>query len=234
MSHFTVLVITNQIRRRSQETFERNIQTLLEPYYEGKCVPEYDRPCNCIGNIARENIRGSSDRIYGSWDTLRTLFYKKFDQKPSKPFSEMTDEEAWTHQDVRDKAWTELTKDKKLFEKTAFDIHLLRNNPNPNCDVCKGKGTYRSTYNPKSKWDWFNIGGRWSGECHEDGLNIFRVKELIGSTFAVVTPDGEWHERGKMGWWAVVSNEKEGWDEEFKKLVAQYGDNYAVLVDCHI
>lgn len=34
---------------------------------------------------------------------------------------------------------------------------------NATCDECHGTGTYMSTYNPKSKWDWYEVGGRWSG-----------------------------------------------------------------------
>ena len=40
-----------------------------------------------------------------------------------------------------------------------------------------------------------------------------------------------------MGWWAIVTNEKEqiSWEEEFKKAVEKLGDNVLVtLVDCHI
>lgn len=33
----------------------------------------------------------------------------------------------------------------------------------PNCDNCKGTGKYRTCYNPDSKWDWYTVGGRWSG-----------------------------------------------------------------------
>lgn len=54
--------------------------------------------------------------------------------------------------------------------------------------------------------------------------------------FAVVK-DGQWFERGKMGWWACVSNEKDGeqWQKEFDKLI--YGlpeDHTITVVDCHI
>ena len=40
-----------------------------------------------------------------------------------------------------------------------------------------------------------------------------------------------------MGWWAVVSNEKddEVWDEEVKKLVSELPDNTLISIyDCHI
>jgi hypothetical protein len=56
------------------------------------------------------------------------------------------------------------------------------------------------------------------------------------TTFAVVK-DGKWYERGDMGWWGIVRNEKEGdqWDQEFNKLIDSVPDDTLLtLVDCHI
>lgn len=56
------------------------------------------------------------------------------------------------------------------------------------------------------------------------------------STFAVVK-DGKWYERGEMGWWACVSNEKDKdqWNEEFAKLLDSVPDDTLLSVyDCHI
>jgi hypothetical protein len=56
------------------------------------------------------------------------------------------------------------------------------------------------------------------------------------STFAVVK-DGKWFEKGTMGWWAVVHNEKdeEKWLEEFNKLVRGLPpETMLTVVDCHI
>lgn len=54
--------------------------------------------------------------------------------------------------------------------------------------------------------------------------------------FAVVK-DGEWYERGKMGWFAAVSDEKDKnvWNETVKKLLDETGDDELItFVDCHI
>lgn len=54
------------------------------------------------------------------------------------------------------------------------------------------------------------------------------------ATFAVVM-DGKWYEKGKMGWWAMVSDKKANWAEEFTKLFDSIPDNTLVSVyDCHI
>jgi hypothetical protein len=55
-------------------------------------------------------------------------------------------------------------------------------------------------------------------------------------TFGVVM-DGKWYERGSMGWWGCVSDEKdeETWSVEFNSLVDNLpGDTVLTVVDCHI
>jgi len=55
-------------------------------------------------------------------------------------------------------------------------------------------------------------------------------------TFAVLK-EGEWFERGEMGWWANISNEKEKgkWEEEFFSLLNDLPDDTLLtVVDCHI
>jgi hypothetical protein len=52
-----------------------------------------------------------------------------------------------------------------------------------------------------------------------------------------VIKDGKWYQRGEMGWWACVANEKESdvWAEEFGKLMESLSDDTLMtLVDCHI
>jgi len=59
-------------------------------------------------------------------------------------------------------------------------------------------------------------------------------------TYAVITEDGVWHEKGKMGWWGASSetpNEAENWETGFyEKFVEPYlNTNYVItILDCHI
>lgn len=56
------------------------------------------------------------------------------------------------------------------------------------------------------------------------------------STFAVLI-DGEWHEKGDMGWFGMVANEKDedNWLDEWFELVTTTNDNQLfTIVDCHI
>lgn len=55
-------------------------------------------------------------------------------------------------------------------------------------------------------------------------------------TFAVVK-DSQWYERGDMGWWGVVRDEKErvAWTEEFRALLDGVDETTRItVVDCHI
>lgn len=127
-------------------------------------------------------------------------------------------------------------------------------------------GEVYSTYNPKSKWDWYALGGRWAGLIEvKEGVTYdapkfswgwsekeqvevlakpltdsARVKDIANlseiRTFAILK-NGEWYERGEMGWWGAVSNEKDeqAWDQEFTKLLMGLPEDTLLSVyDCHI
>lgn len=92
--------------------------------------------------------------------------------------------------------------------------------------------------NPNRKWDWWVIGGRWAD--YVEG-NVCLSKDLpnpeegrANKFFALVTPEGEWIEKGRMGWWACVSDEKDNWPEIESQVLGKYPDHKVVVVDCHI
>lgn len=107
-----------------------------------------------------------------------------------------------------------------------------------------------STYNPDSRWDWYSIGGRWDGFLHykdaEPGLeetNEAYIHELDMDyllehiPFCFVTEDGEWMEKGEMGWWCSVSNEKpeDSWKQQFVDYVKSLdADCLVTVIDFHI
>lgn len=55
-------------------------------------------------------------------------------------------------------------------------------------------------------------------------------------TFGYVV-NREYHSNGDMGWWAIVSNEKDpnAWDEEYKKFLDSLPDDAELsILDCHV
>jgi hypothetical protein len=65
---------------------------------------------------------------------------------------------------------------------------------------------------------------------------IERAKAQALGTFAVLK-DGQWYEKGSVGWWGMVADEKEEdvWTAEFAKLIDDLPDDkWLTVVDCHI
>lgn len=165
-------------------------------------------------------------------------------------------------------------------------------------DMVDSDGNLYSTYNPDSRWDWYSIGGRFSGDLRtnkgeyvDDGyakdldfgrdeeayqrnlrfweivvegspirddeeepfiyykkeyyIKSYKNKETFADVcskpiyHAVVTPDGKWHEPGKMGWFASLADEEDEleWRLSFEERFlnrAKANNWYVTLVDCHI
>lgn len=62
------------------------------------------------------------------------------------------------------------------------------------------------------------------------------ARDAAITTFAVLQ-DGQWVERGEMGWWGCVSNEKDpaDWKRQFNTMFdALPDDTLITIVDCHI
>jgi len=159
------------------------------------------------------------------------------------------------------------------------------------------EGKYGYWRNPNSKWDWYELGGRWGGfftlkdgstsdqdlkreidfkgmedkqraraaelwdeteemiaEAEkeekdirwelsfqygrgEDDTRESYIEDSVGIHVFAVLKDGQWYEKGKMGWWDCVSDEKdpEAWERELNKLLEETPDDTMLsLYDCHI
>jgi len=71
--------------------------------------------------------------------------------------------------------------------------------------------------------------------CTEDEYAKRAANNAI-STFALVK-DGEWYEKGEMGWWACVSNEmnQDEWNLKVNEMFNELPDDTLVSIfDCHI
>lgn len=308
MSHFSLHVLLPKPSDRHYESLREYVATELDlrlaPFNENLEVAPYQETCSCVGSKARVEAEETARAKIGTIESLRTKFAEKYPELNAvnafMPPPAGVDPQ--THADLIERSqeiWqTEFTGPLRLASKEAFEIHPLKASVDPSCEECEGKGTRESTYNPKSQWDWFALGGRWNGSLvgHDpesdpenwttcflcagtgirpDGLarfgaefvketgcngcrrtgkqlkypseqksvgNILPVNEFLPrhtkdtSPFALLTPDGEWIERGSMGWWATVSGEKKRdvWAEEVRQVYSKFPDAIIALVDCHI
>lgn len=105
------------------------------------------------------------------------------------------------------------------------------------------EGEVYSIRNPKSKWDWYELGGRWNGLItlqNGETTDQARKKDIANLdtliTFAVLK-NGDWFEQGEMGWFGFVNKEKEEeqWVLEVKKLLSDLPEDTLISIyDCHI
>ena len=120
-----------------------SVDEQLAPYDEQKQVLEYETDCHCVGWQAQIDASKETDKQVGSIDTFR----KKHDKIPADKRPD----------------WKEFIKPYVELENKLLRQHPLYNKPNPKCKECHGSGKMMTTYNPNSKWDWYSIGGRWTG-----------------------------------------------------------------------
>ena len=110
------------------------------------------------------------------------------------------------------------------------------------CHYCNGTGDRPDLDPPEWKKE---CGG--CNSCHGTGKsmnftfatpnkgNIKPASEIPDYVpFSILTPDGHWHEKGHMGWWACVSNEEENWPAIAKRILQEHHSCIAVLCDLHI
>jgi hypothetical protein len=104
-------------------------------------------------------------------------------------------------------------------------------------DIDKARSLYNGQTNMEAARS--ALGFPWSGVDEYLATDEALIKGAKGEalqTFAVVK-EGQWYERGEMGWWACISNEKEAdvWAKEFDSLLSSLPpDTLISIYDCHI
>lgn len=240
MSHFTVIVT---------KTNEKSYEEQLARFDEGIEVEPYDRPCYCVGRLARRRASDMAmEQLKTDYDTLR--------------------EEYWAMPEGERPDWKEHIKQLSDLEDKLEKEQPDYNQPDLDCpaedDGCGGTGTYKSTYNPDSKWDWYQVGGRWTGYFklkkdrkmpHHIGqpgvfdnepkhdADVAYVGDIDFEAMAedivpfAILHDDVWYEQGSMGWWGVVSDakDKNEWNKQVLSLLKGLPEDIELTaVDCHI
>ena len=210
MSHYSVAVIS----RRPYD-----IDMLLAPYDENKIVPHYITKAELIQS-ARESFERTRDTAYAEYlqdpvgfaETVDVHYLDFIKNKFPKRFD-------WTDED--------------FYQYAIRDWHKEDIQPD---------GSVYTEYNPDSKWDWWYVRGNWVDGFPEYGDKIKNIDPKVLESFtsyAVITPDGEWHAPGEMGWFACSTETDEEWNDwaaHYKERFIDTADPnmYLTLVDCHI
>ena len=274
MSHFSVAVFT--------KPGGKSVEELLAPYDENIEVKPYIYKTK---EDIIKSIRDDAKRLREN--IVKHEMGKLVDGEKVRPYWRSGDEMSEYYKIILHNDETKT--DEELYEIYHEDNQDLSFDEN---------GNELSTYNPKSKWDWYSIGGRWDqmlrlkgkdtrvnealvkdidfspnkekyeeakrfweivvekkplkdGEekpytIYKEDYFIDRYKDADNfatsqsrfSTYALVTPKGEWFEPGKMGWWGMSSatsdSEKE-FKQFFDKYIAEANPKWTLtIVDCHI
>ena len=260
MSHFTVLVLVPALLdgvALSLSELEERAQDLLAPYDENTRVAPYKRKCGCVNRAATIWANEEANKSV-SLETLRATFAEVHAAAIARRdtlggLSEFTSEERAEYKKIEKElqsSWRgpdfygafAARRDELLSQHPSFE------KPDPECETCSGSGEHETTHNPKSKWDWYALGGRWNGMIAKylkpdapepENNNIVPLAHIDienpdFGVFAIVTPDGEWHQRAEMGWFGMTTNDNDAWEQDMATLLKQHEACIGVLVDCHI
>jgi hypothetical protein len=253
MSHSTVAVLIPPdefLGGVNEVEIDAILKERMAYYYEYMLVPEYEIECYCIGQAALDRALACAEKQHGPLDNTRAEFH-------SLPEDQRTDER-WERM-TRDRIATQ----KCAFE---TDPERNDPNPScEECSGGGKRKTTRNPhakwdwYEVGGRWDGVIQDGTDTpapeGDCFpkpQDGKYPFETPEglhrnvkIVSSVlvqhpewypFAVLTPDKGWFERGEMGWWGIVSNEKpkDEWAKQSREIMSHYPDHILILVDVHI
>ncbi len=224
MSHFTVGVLVDRKGKKLEE--------LLAPYQEnnmGDCPKEYLKFNECRQDEIEEYKEHKDE--YKNLDEFMYEYhgYKKNEETGKYGYWENPNAK-WDWYQVGGR-WRNslLMKDGSKCNCTELK--------NIDWDTMKDK----SIKNAEKIWDSNpqGIERYFSGIEKDDTRESYISRQSEFTTYAVITPDGEWHSKGKMGWFGFsseTSEESTNWNLSFYDRFIKDSDQDLILtiVDCHI
>lgn len=183
MSHFFTLVLVPN----GTEDVEWAVENLLAPFDENLEIDDYQTQCFCIRNRASRKAEQEADSRFGTIDQLRERFAVEY----VLPEGLNDGESCW----LRQQAWTEFIKDFIELREDRTRELLKSVGPDPECEDCEGTGVVTTRYNPDAKWDWWQIGGRWTGvltdhDPETDPRNLETCRSCTGTGVYTNPQDG--------------------------------------------
>ena len=248
MSHFMVGVI---VHKGTDEQVLAEVERLMAPFDEGLEVDPRDEKCHCVNRIARK-------AGYDAAEAVKKLEQYRNDFRGLYP--NFVTDEVWKeyikpYTDLQEK----VEREHPAYEKPLADcedckgtgLEKVRYNPNSHWDWFVVGGRWDGAIQNKPREDGkggFNFGD----EHHQVKNNSISVEDMTDAVkrvtkvleggvdccipFALVTPDGAWHEKGRMGWFGMSANEKEDnvWEKQVMDLLEANPECLVIGVDCHV
>lgn len=224
MSHFTVGVLIDKNGKELEE--------LLAPYQEnnmGDCPKEYLEFNDCTDEVLNSWEEHKKD--YEDIDTFAYEYYGyKKDVETGKYGYWENPNAKWDWYVIGGRWRNSLLKKDgtrcNYSELKNIDWETMR-------DLAAKEAEKTWDANPQGIERYF------SGIEKNDTRESYIKRESEFSTYAVITPDGEWHSKGKMGWFGISSETEEEsneWSNSFYDTFIKNADTELVLVivDCHI
>lgn len=170
MSHFTVSLI---LADTSDSTLEGSIEEMLLPYKEAgaggvprECLEFRDTEDEYLAEFEGqkvERVRLEDGTTVWPWD-------ERFRVKDgASPFDALTKTVVPEHLERVQQSFSEIY---GTFDRFCRDYHAAEREHN---------GRYGYWHNPKGRWDWYQIGGRWSGLLRTKGgarVDYARFRDL--------------------------------------------------------
>lgn len=223
MSHFTVAVIKHK---------DDSLEGLLQPYYEGglhDLPSEYIEFRECDESEIKEYEEHKEK--YENLDEFMENYHGYVKNKETGKYGYYFNPNAhWDWYQVGGR-WS--------------NALLLKNGQRANYgklkDIDWEKMKEASKIELEKVWD-SNPDGihrYFNGIRETDTKESFIERECKFTTYAVITPDGNWHSKGEMGWFGMSSESDEeanDWNEKFYDTFIKNTDPELeiVIVDCHI
>lgn len=196
MSHFGVLVLVEDAVTRAEA--EAAVEPLLAPYSEHREVDEYQTTCWCVNALARSNAADRFSSAYPNWvadqDPLRAALRNASEQlaalaapdEHENVLAQLSNSSIDRRVHVAEQLGVSVTDAARTACEEAaaawIGHHQLRDDriaaymaadpakgqPDRDCETCEGTGSHPTTANPDGHWDWYVVGGRWTGVLAPD------------------------------------------------------------------
>lgn len=174
--HFYHLIIANKkdvLVDIPKEGFDDFVTSRMAPFYEGAEVAPYEATCSCVGEVARTAAHKAVIKKFGTGIERREDWGKFLrtcnEQRVKDNLSTLDNAEEI---DIWQKLYMKPMED---YQRKIFLAHKMKDKPDPTCGFdkdgkrfedlsgCGGTGKYTTTANPQGYWDYWQIGGRWTG-----------------------------------------------------------------------